>query len=141
MYSSTARMLSYFCCSYFTLVFSSFTFAGLKPKREALYSCVNYDTSSEVYGAKIYASSFGQRKFYEIEVLYLDDYKEASLFKKVNLISKYGNRVQSYTTGNYRIKIDRVRADEDGHFWTFARIPDFDVHSQDWSCKDIYGLD
>lgn len=122
------------------LLFSVTSFAGLTPKREALYKCVNFDEQSAVDGAFIYSSRFGRNKFYEIEVHYTEDFKEKTIFKKVNLVSKYEGRIQEYTTGNFRIKIDRVNRDVDNHFKAFARIPDFKVHSKMWSCKDIYGL-
>lgn len=116
---------------------SSTTFASLNPDREALYSCVNYNDSEVVEGAVIYRSQFGKAKaFYEIQLNIFIDGLESTYIKKVNLVSKYEGRVQVYTTGGFRIKVDRVRRDANNHFAAFARFPDYDVHSSDWSCKD-----
>jgi len=117
-------------------LFISSSFAGLTPKREALYNCVNYDESSEVYGLTVYESYFRRGKvFHEVEVI-VDSAETKNSFKKVNLINIYEGRIQHFTTGNFRVKIDRVQKNEDGHMKTFARIPQFEIHSKNWSCKD-----
>ena len=112
-------------------------FAGITPKRKPIYTCVNYDDSKHVEGVTIYQSQHGRGKiFFEVKVDVLRYGVESHFIKKVNLISKYGGKIQEFTTGNFRVKIDRVRRDQDNHFATFARIPEYDVHSRDWSCKD-----
>jgi arginine/ornithine N-succinyltransferase beta subunit len=118
-------------------ILSLSTFASLTPKREALYNCVNYDDSKHVEGVTIYKSRFGRSEpFYEVQVHVFKYGVESHYFKKVNKISKYEDRVQEYTTGNFRVKVDRVRRNQDNHFYTFARIPKHNIHSKDWSCKD-----
>jgi len=119
-----------------TFLISYASLAGITPNRESLYNCVNYDNSKEVEGATIYKSNYGSSKeFYEIEVKTLKYGRQSSYFKKVNLVSKYDGKIQSYTTGSFRIKIDKVRKGIDGNFWAFARLPKHEIHSMDWSCK------
>lgn len=116
------------------------TMAGLKPKRTQLYHCVNYDESSKVIDAIIYESRHGKnRPFYEVEVFVEDAFRntEFSFFKKVNYRPKYDAKVEAFTTGGFRFRLDHVSKGIDGNIWTFARIPDYDVHSFEWSCKDI----
>lgn len=113
------------------------TFASLDPKREPIYKCVHYDESKFVDSLTIYQSRHGRGDiFHEVQVHVVKYGVESSYFKKVNLISKYGGKIQEFTTGNFRVKIDRVRKDADKHFATFARIPKYKIHSRDWSCKD-----
>jgi len=112
-------------------------FAGLTPKRKPIYTCVNYDESKHVDGATIYESRLGRNKpFFEVKVHVVKYGVESNFIKKVNLINKYGGKIQEFTTGNFRFKIDRVRKNSDNHFATFVRIPGYDIHSRDWSCKD-----
>lgn len=119
------------------ILISTSIYAGMTPKREAIYNCVNYDDSKHVEGVTIYKSRFGNADpFYEVQVHVLKYGVESHYFKKVNRITKYNEKIQEYTTGNFRVKIDRVRKDSDNHFYTFARIPKHNIHSKDWSCKD-----
>ncbi|AYF43994.1 hypothetical protein BALOs_0984 [Halobacteriovorax sp. BALOs_7] len=123
------------------LIFVSLnTLAGLTPKRKELYHCVNYDMSSKVTDAIIYESRFGRNTpFHEVEV-FVDDLNqnnEYSFIKKVNYIPKYNKKVESFTTGNFRFRLDHVAPGINGNIWTFARVPEHGVHSFDWSCKDI----
>lgn len=112
--------------------------AGLTPKRKALFRCVSLNDNSPIDDAFIYQSSFGQRSvFYEIQVNSLEDGRVINYYKKVNFISKYNGKVQEFTTGNFRIRVDKVRPSKDGNYWAFARIPSHEVHSTNWSCKDI----
>ncbi|ATH07338.1 hypothetical protein BIY24_05120 [Halobacteriovorax marinus] len=111
--------------------------AGLTPKRTELYRCVDLADDANVDDAIIYQSKLGSKNvFYEIRVNSLKDGRPVHYYKKVNLISKYQDRVQEFTTGNFRIRVDRVRNATDGNFWAFARIPSHEVHSVNWSCKD-----
>lgn len=133
--------MKYFMISLLVLMATS-SHAKLKPKRTQLYHCVNYDTNSHVTDAIIYESKFGNNHpFYEIEVFVdnLNQDKEFSYIKKVNYLSKYNQKIETFTTGNFRIKLDHVRPGIDGQIWAFARIPEYQVHSFDWSCKDIEG--
>lgn len=112
-------------------------YAGLEPSREAIYTCKHLDHQSQVEGVMIYESRFGQGKiFHEVEVLEDFHGEKSSYFRKVNLISIYDGAIEHFTVGNFRVKIDRVRRDERGHMWAFARIPKHGIHSMDWVCKD-----
>lgn len=123
--------------SFGLLFVSSSAFAGLTPDRETMYSCKYLDDKSQVEGAMIYKSRFGRGEvFYEIEVLTELDGRESSFFKRVNLVSIYDGAIEHFTTGNFRIKIDRVSADENGHMRAFGRIPQYQIHSKNWVCKD-----
>ncbi len=124
------------------IAFMADTYAGLNPKRQALYHCVNYDTKSKVTDALIYESKLGTRVFHEVEVFVEDinQAKEYSYFTKVNYRPKYDAKVEAFTTGNFRIRLDHISKGIDGNIWTFARIPEYGVHSFDWSCKDVEGL-
>ncbi|WP_372651755.1 hypothetical protein [Halobacteriovorax sp.] len=113
-------------------------YAGLKPNRKALYRCVSLNHNSPVDDAYILQSRFGNKRvFHEIKINTLKDGRINSYFKKVNLLSKYDGKVQTYTTGNFRIRIDKVMQASDGNYSAFARIPSHDIHSKNWSCKDF----
>ena len=114
------------------------THAGLTPKRKALYRCVSLNHHSPVDDAFIYLSRFGRKsEFHEIKINSLKDGRVISYYKKVNLLSKYDGKVQIYTTGNFRIRVDKVMPASDGNYSAFARIPTHDIHSKNWSCKDF----
>lgn len=108
---------------------------GLNPQRERLFHCVNFGEPELAEELFIVESRLGRTTFFEVEVPYLDGNEEKTFFRKLNLISKYDGRVLLYTTGNYRVKIDRVFPIEK-KYKAFVRLPYFDVHSLDWFCKD-----
>lgn len=84
----------------------------------------------------IVESKLGRNTFYEVEVPYSDIHRnEQTFYRKLNLISKYEGRVLTFTTGNYRVKIDRAVPIED-KYKAFVRLPNFDIHSTEWMCKD-----
>lgn len=111
-------------------------YAGLTPKRTELYRCVSLESGTGVSDTFIYESKLGSNLFHEIKVNFIENGREKSYFKKVNLISKYNGKVQEFTTGNFRIRVDKVRLSNDGNIWAFARIPSHDIHSINWSCKE-----
>ncbi len=121
-----------------TLSLIQSAYAGLKPNRKALYRCVSLNHNSPVDDAFIFESKLGSKNiFHEIKVNTLKDGRIHSYFKKVNLLSKYDGKVQTYTTGNFRIRVDKVMPAKDGNYSAFARIPSHDIHSKNWSCKDF----
>ncbi|MFG1501345.1 hypothetical protein ABMA70_14145 [Halobacteriovorax sp. XZX-3] len=126
----------------FLILISSVTLAKFGSKSQPLYHCVNYDGQSKVTDAMIYESQYGRGPiFHEIEV-YVEDTnqnKEFSYRKKVNYIPKYDAKVESFTTGSFRIRLDHVVGGIDGNIWAFVRIPEYDIHSFDWSCKAVEG--
>jgi len=105
------------------------------PNREMLFECLNYDETSPVVGAFIYQKMLGPNKLYEIEVDMSEDSRQRNFFRRVNLIEIYGGRILHFTTGNFRIKFDRVQVDNQGLFPAFARIPQYGIHSKNWKCK------
>lgn len=111
--------------------------SALAPSRTALYDCAYMKDDSFVEGLTVYQSKLGSREFYEVEVRANVEGEYRETFKTVNLVSTYGGRVQTYGTGNFRVKIDRVFP-TDGKFKAFARIPQYNMHSLDWTCKDAY---
>ena len=123
------RLVLVFCLT----LLSSSVFASVQ--RTPLYDCAFMGDGSFVEGLTIYQSQQGRRYFYEVEVRASVDgeYRETS--REVNLVSTYNGRVQTYGTGNFRVKVNRVYA-TDGKFRAFARLPEYDMHSQDWTCKD-----
>lgn len=116
------------------LLLSLNTHSQLTPERTQLYHCAPKTPHPFVEGTRVYESSFGSRSFYEIEVLVLDRGVRSSYFKKVHLNSTYEGRILTFGTGNFRVKIDHVFPTR-GKFKAFARIPRYNIHSQDWSCK------
>lgn len=104
-------------------------------RRSAIYNCVFNEFHQEVTGLRVYESSLGNRKFFEVGVLVEEANVPKEVFYRVNLVSEYEGRVQTYGTGNLRVKINRVYPVE-GKFRSFARLPAFNIHSQNWFCKD-----
>ena len=126
----------------FLMLISTISLAKFGAKSQPLYHCVNYDESSVVTDAIIHQSQFGRGPlFHEIEVFVEDvnQNREFSYRKKVNYIPKYDAKVESFTTGSFRIRLDHVVGGIDGNIWAFVRIPDYGVHSFDWSCKVVEG--
>lgn len=119
------------------LFFISSSLFALGPDREALYDCAYMKTDSFVESLTVYHSTLGRREFYEVLVRARvgRDYREK--FKSVHLVSTYDGRIQTFGTGNFRVKINRVFPEE-GKYRTFVRIPEYDMHSSDWTCKDAY---
>ncbi|EQC43792.1 hypothetical protein [Bacteriovorax sp. Seq25_V] len=111
------------------------TYAAPLAKKELLFECPHKKTSSPVDRLFIYKKTLGSKETYEVEVQAYQNGIDKTYSKKVNLISKYDGRILEFTTGNFRVKIDKVRENED-KFWAFARIPEYDIHSFDWSCKE-----
>jgi hypothetical protein len=116
----------------FCTIFSAH--AQMTPQRKEIYHCAPNQAHPEVEGTRIYQSNFGQNKFHEIEVLILKDGMRSSYFKKVHLNSTYGGRILTFGTGNFRVRIDHVYPSR-GKFKTFSRIPRYNIHSKQWSCK------
>jgi len=112
----------------------SIAHAGLNPKRTRLFHCRNFGPAELVEELYIVESVLGRNTFYEVEVPYYQD-GERVFYRKLNLIEKYNGRVLLFTTGNYRVKIDRVFP-VDMKYKTFVRLPNFDIHSTNWFCKD-----
>ena len=80
-----------------------------------------------IYFARL--SEQGER--YEDMINYMKKVAEVS----INLIKTHGARVLTFTTGNYRVKIDRAMPTEK-KYKSFVRLPNFDIHSTRWFCKD-----
>lgn len=108
--------------------------AGLNPKRTRLFHCRNFGAPELVEELYIVESVLGRNTFYEVEVPYFQD-EERVFYRSLNLISKYDGRVLLFTTGNYRVRIDRAIPVE-LKYKTFVRLPNFDIHSTEWFCKD-----
>ncbi len=118
------------------LLLSTTSFAGLNPKRERLFHCKNFARVIKIEELFIVESRLGSNTFYEVEVPYNDiDGKNLTFFRKLNLIKKYEGRILTFTTGNYRVKIDRAFPIEK-KYKSFVRLPKFDIHSTEWFCKD-----
>jgi hypothetical protein len=103
--------------------------------RKRLFHCRNFGPNEEVEELFIVRVQKGSRTTYEVEVPYGPLNEKKIFTRSLNLISKYDGRVLLYTTGNYRVKIDRVFPVEK-KYKTFVRLPKFDVHSTQWFCKD-----
>lgn len=118
------------------MLIPSALFAG-SISREALYDCAYMKDDSFVETLTVYHSTQGRREFHEVLVRanVAGEYRES--FKRVNLVSTYEGRIQTFGTGNFRVKINRVFPQE-GKYRTFVRIPQYDMHSSDWTCKDAY---
>ncbi len=97
---------------------------------------MNFGRINQVEELFIVKSKLGRNQYYEVEVPYknFDDEKK-TYWKKLNLIETYEGRVLTFTTGNVRVKINRVFPEEK-KYRSFVRLPNFDIHSQDWKCKD-----
>ena len=115
-------------------LFSLTISAGLTPKRKRLFHCKNFDQIDMVEELFVLESRYGNNKFYEVEVPY-NDGKEKTFYRKLNLITKYEGRILTFTTGNYRVKIDRAIPVEK-KYKSFVRLPNFGIHSKKWFCKD-----
>ena len=112
---------------------TSFSFAA--PQRERLFHCLNFGPREHIEELFIVKSSYGQKVFYEVEVPFIPNDHDSVFFRRLNLIEKYRGRVLLFTTGNYRVEIDRVFPQE-GKYEAFVRLPRFEVHSRQWMCKD-----
>lgn len=120
-----------------TLLMLSSTYAdkGLSPKRTRIFHCRNFGQINEVEQLYIVEAKKGSNTFYEVEVPYKQLDEKKVFFRKLNLISTYEGRVLTFTTGNYRVKIDRALPVEK-KYKSFVRLPKFDIHSTEWFCKD-----
>ncbi len=116
------------------LLISSNSQGALQAKKELLFECPHKKANSPVDRLFIYKTTLGSRVSYEVEVQAYINGHDKSFKKKVNLVSKYDGKIIEFTTGNFRVKIDKVRETE-GKYWAFARVPQYDIHSFDWSCK------
>lgn len=112
------------------------TQAFATPQRQRLYDCAYMADDSVVESLSVYDSQLGNRKFYEVGVRIVKATEAYEVFRTVNLVNQYGGRVQTFGTGNFRVKINRVNPVE-GKFRAFARLPDYDMHSEEWTCKDV----
>lgn len=123
----------------FIFLASLFSFNTFGAKRNFLFECAHYKTSSPVDYTRIYEVTKGAKTTYEVDVHAFDHHGESSFTKRVNLLTKYDGKILEFTTGNFRIKIDYVRTPiSPGTLWAFGRIPEYDIHSFDWTCKQ-YG--
>ncbi len=104
-------------------------------KRERIFHCLNFGEIELAEELFITETTRGSRTTFEVEVPYREAGLDKTFFRRLNLISKYDGRVLLFTTGNYRVKIDRVFPEEE-KYKAFVRLPRFDVHSKDWFCKD-----
>lgn len=102
-------------------------------QRTPIYDCVYMGDDSVVESLSVYESKLGRNQFHEVGVRT----HNTETFKKVNLVNTYEGRVQTFGTGNFRVKINRVFPIE-GKYRTFARIPAYDMHSENWLCKDVF---
>lgn len=127
-------MKSLLVTSFLLLSFKAEAFAT--PQRLALYDCAYMADDSLVESLSVYDSRLGNRRFYEVGVRLSSAAGVDEVFRTVNLVNEYGGRVQTFGTGNFRVKINRVYPVE-GKFRAFARLPDYDMHSEQWTCKDV----
>ena len=105
-------------------------------KRQRLFECRNFGSRSTVNELYIVEATLGKKTTYEVEVPYYSQLGEQETYtRKLNLIEKYNGKVLLFTTGNYRVKIDRAIPVE-MKYKTFVRLPYFDIHSTQWFCKD-----
>lgn len=104
--------------------------------REYLFDCAHTDVNSAVERLNIYETTKGVNVYHEVDVVAFENGVEKIDTKKVFLKSKYKGAILEFNGGNFRVKIDRVRANN-GYLWAFARVPDYDIHSFDWKCKEI----
>lgn len=123
--------------TFFTLIFflSTQAYAELTPKREAIYHCMYDLNDSDIESLFVMKSKLGTNSFYEVQVNAFVDGSRKTTYRKVNLVETYGGRVLTFGTGNFRVKINKVYP-VDGHYRSFARIPEYDMHSEAWFCKD-----
>lgn len=107
-----------------------------KAKRERIFHCMDFGRVIHVKELYIVETKKGSKTYFEVEVPYKGiDQVEKTFYRKLNLISKYEGRVLEFTTGNYRVKIDRALPMEK-KYKAFVRLPRFDIHSTQWFCKD-----
>lgn len=118
-----------------TILISLGPLAWAAPKQERLFDCAHLDETSIVDRVVISKFTLGWNFYYELEVRLQIQGPEQSYSKRVNLISKYDGRVLHFTNGNHRLKLDRTFPQE-GKYPAFGRIPEYDIHSFDWVCKD-----
>lgn len=104
-------------------------------ERNRIFHCMNFAQVAEIEELFIVETTKGRNTFYEVEVPYVELGQEKTFYRKLNLLRTYGGRVLTYTTGNYRVKIDRA-IPRDGKYKSFVRLPKFDIHSTEWFCKD-----
>lgn len=123
--------------SLFLLILSSYSLAAneISSSRKRLFHCRNFGPELEVEELFISEVTKGSRTHYEVEVPYNIQQKQKIFTRRLNLISKYDGRVLLFTTGNYRVKVDRALPVEK-KYKSFVRLPRFDVHSTEWFCKD-----
>ena len=115
------------------LINSMLSFSAVR--EEKLFDCAHLDETSIVDRIVISTFTLGRNHYYELEVKLMIQGMEKSYSKKVNLISKYDGRVLHFTNGNHRLKIDRTFPHE-GKYPAFGRVPEYDIHSFNWVCKD-----
>lgn len=121
----------------FFLLFVTSAFASQENNlsRKRLFHCRNFGEKEEVEELFIAQITKGTRTYYEVEVPYRQSNEIKTFTRKLNLIPKYEGRVLLYTTGNYRVKVDKVFPVEK-KYKAFVRLPRFNVHSTEWRCKD-----
>lgn len=104
--------------------------------RVQLFDCAHTNTSSALERLNIYETTKGRNTYHEIDIVAYESGVERINTRKVYLQSRYDDKVLEFSTGSFRIRIDRVRPNG-GYLWAFARVPDYGVHSFDWKCKEI----
>jgi succinate dehydrogenase flavin-adding protein (antitoxin of CptAB toxin-antitoxin module) len=117
------------------LVFAAESFAQLSPKREPIFHCMYEFEDTDIESIFVVKSKLGSNSFYEVQVNASINGERKTTYRKVNLVETYEGRVLTYGTGNFRVKINKVFPVE-GKYRSFARIPEYGMHSEAWFCKD-----
>ncbi len=117
----------------FLLINSMLSFSAVR--EEKLFDCAHLDETSVVDRLVVSKFALGRNHYYELEIKLMIQGIEKRYSKRVNLITKYDERVLHFTNGNHRLKIDRTFPRE-GKYSAFGRVPEYDIHSFNWVCKD-----
>lgn len=104
-------------------------------EREYLFDCAHTRAHSPLERLNVYEIRKGRKLYYEVDMVSYENGIEKVNTKKVFLLSRYEGKILEFNAGDFRMKIDRVRPNE-GYLWAFARVPEYDVHSFDWKCKE-----
>lgn len=99
-------------------------------KRVDLFDCA-YMAESPLERVIISQVTLGRKTHHQFEIHSIISGFEKVKIVKVNLLKLHNDNIFHFTNGNSRIKIDFVQN------LSFGRIPDFDVHSHDWHCKEF----
>ncbi|MFA5583671.1 MAG: hypothetical protein WDA09_05605 [Bacteriovoracaceae bacterium] len=99
-------------------------------KRTDLFDCA-YLGDSPLERVIISEMILGKRTYHQLEMISIIDGYEETKSRKVNFKSRHNDKILEFTTGSLRIKIDLFQN------ISFGRIPDFNIHSYDWHCKEV----